>query len=56
LTANEKVREMAKQQDELIKVVPVRLSELWRKGLAVYERLKEQLEREHWGKSCQKVA
>lgn len=41
---------MAKQQDELIKVVPVRLSELWRKGLAVYERLREQLEREHWGK------
>jgi hypothetical protein len=51
LTANEKkVRRMAKQQDELIKVVPVRLSELWRKGLAVYERLKERLEREHWGK------
>jgi hypothetical protein len=45
-----KVRRMAKQQDELIKVVPVRLSELWRKGLAVYERLKERLEREHWGK------
>jgi hypothetical protein len=41
---------MAKQQDELIKVVPVRLSELWRKGLAVYERLRERLEREHWGK------
>jgi hypothetical protein len=51
LMPNEKkVRRMAKQQDELIKVVPVRLSELWRKGLAVYERLKEQLEREHWGK------
>jgi hypothetical protein len=47
---------MAKQQDELIKLVPVRLSELWRKGLAIYERLKEQLEREHWGRSCQKVA
>ncbi len=38
------------EQKTLIKVTPVRISELSRKGMAVYEQLKEQLGKEHWGK------
>jgi hypothetical protein len=43
------VNEMAEQKT-LVTVKPVKVSEIVRKGMAIYEQLKSQLEREHWGK------
>jgi hypothetical protein len=38
------------EQKTLVTVKPVKVSEIVRKGMAIYEQLKSQLEREHWGK------